>query len=119
MVAIGIAIGIGEAGEELLLGECVGGVFCATGEIGDGIGINDRCVVGTCESDGEGVAVGGAVVVSDGVVDVDVLCDAIRQALVGGIGWIKAPGAIGVDGQAWDISAEEAVGDGVSGISIG
>ena len=44
--------------------------------------------------------------------------NALGESLVGGVSWIKAPGAVGVDGQARDISAEEAVGDGVSGICI-
>ena len=39
--------------------------------------------------------------------------------MVGVVSWIEGPCAIGIDGQARDFSAKEAVGDGVSGIGIG
>ena len=115
----GVAISVGEASEQLLLDDGVVGVLSTTREIGDSIGINDGDVVGAAgECDDERAAVGGAVVISNGVVDGDVLGVTSSEALVGGISWVKGPGAVGVDGQARDVSTKEAVGDGVFGVGI-
>ena len=49
--------------------------------------------------------------VGGGVIDVDDLCFTSSKALVGVVGWIKAPGSISVDGQASDGVANEGVGE--------
>ena len=98
LVAIGITISIGEAVEQLLFGERVGGVFCSAGEIGDSGGINDRDVIGACDGDVEGVIGGFKAAVGCAVVDLDDLLDTLGETLVGGIGGIECPRAVGVDG---------------------
>ena len=85
----GVAISVGEASEQLLLGDGVVGVLSTTREIGDGIGINDGDVVGAGECDDERAAVGSAVVISNLIVDGDVLGVTSSEALVGGISWIE------------------------------
>ena len=74
------------------------GVFCTSRESGDGGGINDGDVVGAGEGDGEGALSRGTVVIGDGVVDVDGLSGAFCESLIGVIGWVEGPGAIGIDG---------------------
>ena len=71
----------------------------------------DRCVVGTGESDDKGVVIGEPTSVSDLIGDVDGLDFTFCQSVVGVVGWVKGPGAIGIDGQARCIR-----GDGLSGV---
>ena len=119
LASCGVAIGIGEASEQLLFGDGVGGVLSAAGEIGEGGGINDRDVVGACECDDEGAAIGCTVVIGNGIVNGDLLGVTCSEALVSGIGRVKGSGAGGVDGQARALSTKELVGDGVFEVGIG
>ena len=76
-------------------------------------------VVRASEVDGEGVLSESAVVIANAVVNGDGLRFTVSEALVGSVGWIKAPGAIGGDGQAWDVRTKELEGESVRGIAIG
>ena len=87
-----------EASEELSAADDVILALATSRESGDGGGINDRDVVSTGEGDGEGALSRCAVVVGDGVVDVDGLSGAFCESLIGVIAWVEGPGAIGVDG---------------------
>ena len=51
------------------------------------------CVVGTGEGDGEGGLIGGALIVSNGVVDGDVERLTFFKVLVSGVSWIEGPSA--------------------------
>ncbi len=68
--------------------------------------------------DVKGALITPTVGIGDAVVNGDALNFTISETLVGGVIWTKAPGAIGIDGQARDIIADEAVGGGVIGIRI-
>ena len=59
-----------------------------------------RCVIGPCDSDGEGAGVGLALVIGDSPVG-DYLEDlALLQCGVGGVGGVEGVAAVGVDGQS-------------------
>ena len=66
-------------------------------------------VVGTRESDSEGVITGSAVVVGDVVGDVEVSCFALSEVLIGGVSGIEFPGAIGIDGESVNGSTDELI----------
>ena len=76
--------------------------------------ISDRFVVGTGDIDDKGALRRAAFAIGDAVVNGDGLRVVSSEGLLGGIGWIESPGAIGVDGQAWGFSAKEAVGEGIT-----
>ena len=38
--------------------------------------------------------------------------------MIGVVGGIESPGAIGIDGQAWDLSTKELIGEGFTGILV-
>ena len=98
MVAIGVTISVGVAREELSLADHIVLALTAAGEIGDSGGINDRDVIGACDGDVEGVIGGFKAAVGCAVVDLDDLLNTLGEALVGGIGGIEGPRAVGVDG---------------------
>ena len=62
--------------------------------------------------------IASALIVNNGVADVDGLFLISLEVVIGGIGWIKRPGAISIDGKAWDICANQRVDRGTGGINI-
>ena len=66
-------------------------------------------VVGTGESDGEGVIARRAVVVGDVVGDVEIASFTVSEVLIGGVSGIEFPGAIGIDGEAVNGSTDELI----------
>ena len=101
----GIAVGI-EGGQ---LTTDLGGVFC--NGLGCAVG-GLRCVVGAVKGDLEGVCIGEISRVLDLVVDGDDLCFTSSEAVVGVVGGIKGPGAIGIDGESVDGSTDQGVSSG-------
>ena len=103
-------ISIREASEELVFGDGVGVVLTTAREAGLDAGERGS-VVGACESDDEGGLIRSAVGVSDGVVDGEFEDFTVGEGLIGGVGWIEFPGAVGIDGEPIDGSTDQFVAD--------
>ena len=79
----------------------------------------DGRVVHPCDSDGQGVAAGGAVFVGDVVVDGDGDGRVFSQGLVSGVAGVEGPTAVGIQGEAgWGL-AIHCIGQGCALVGVG
>ena len=92
-----IGIRIGKAIKEIV--EAEGVISLILGDVVEGCsGSTCWIVVDPVNGDGEGVGVGGVTSIGDLVGDFDDLRLAGSKGVVGRIGWVEFPGAIGIDG---------------------